>query len=466
MKTTIIKQFLSQKFDSDAYTSKTITFSTLTTPAICQASLEGCFEKRQGRSFGPIGGKKSNIFLDDLSMPATNTWGDQVTNEFTRQVLEQGGYYSTEKPIGEFKQLVDVSYIAAMSLPGAGRSDIPNRLKRQFCMLYVPPPSTRSITGIFGKLMAGHFSPQRCQASTCSLAQNLVSATIDLWSAVQSKLLPTPAKFHYIFTMRDISRIFQGLMKVHMPWMPYASPLGNSSSSNNSSKETNITSKRNASGGALEDNADLLLITAWIHECKRVFCDKLISPDDKTWLEFTIGDICQQHHLASVMNTSSDALLSISQQKKGMTYFADFLRDAPLDEATGEPAGPRPSCYELASGGLVELKTRIENLMSVAAQSCRPGEGPPELVLFDDALEHALRISRVLSMERGSALLVGVGGSGKQSLARLAAFLAGAICFKVWFPVCSLCLSVCSYLLGCQNKTLLTISKSKSNGCR
>jgi dynein heavy chain len=49
-------------------------------------------------------------------------------------------------------------YLAAMNVPGGGKNDVPNRLKRQFAIFNVPLPSVAAINAIFGCLLAGRFS--------------------------------------------------------------------------------------------------------------------------------------------------------------------------------------------------------------------------------------------------------------------------------------------------------------------
>jgi dynein heavy chain len=383
-KTSTALMYMSQ-FTQETMLSKRFNFSSATLPMGFQKSIESEIERKTGRTFCPPGGKKMTFFIDDASMPIVNKWGDQVTNELTRQLIEMGGVYFLQKDKrGEFMIIEGLQYIGAMGQPGGGKNDIPNRLKSKLLCFNMVLPSTASVESIFGSIIKVKYNQKAgAKPAVIELSKKLVGATTDVWDKIKRTLLPTPLRFHYIFNMRDLSRVFQGILEC-----PVADVVTD----------------------------ETTLVALWKHENTRVFADKLSRDQDKTFIDKVLWEFMPQHF--------GEALAA---ENKETQWFCDFQREMEFDQETGEELGA-PKVYEPAYSREKVLSKAHEYL-------AKYNENYPakqmSLVLFNEALDHLMKINRTIQQKRGSAMLVGVGGSGKQSLARLAAFTSGHYCFQI-----------------------------------
>lgn len=389
-KTVTVQQYI-QSQDKKKIQEKFLSFSSATTPALYQKTVFTALEKRMSNQFGPPVGKYMMIFIDDINMPFINDWGDQITNEIVRQTIEDSGFFSLEPSrAGDWLHILDVQYFGAMNHPGGGRNDIPERLKRHFSVFNMTFPSDASIDKIFGTIGQGHFNAAREFSDAVVKSSKLLAPmTRLLWDRTRRKMLPTPKKFHYVFNLRDLSRIFQGMLCV----VPEV----------------------------VKTQSDL--ISLWKHECERVLSDKFVDDMDRSWFQENIVDIIRDH--------CGD---EIADQNEEAQYWVDFLRE--IEEEDIDPEAEvveqdEPKVYEPVpqENNFKKLHARLTDFMNDFNEQHK--RLSMNLVLFKFAMEHIMRISRIIRTDRGNALLVGVGGSGKQSLTRLASFIAGYETFKL-----------------------------------
>lgn len=372
-KTVVIQRYM-DNLDQDRYSTLNINFSSRTSSLDVQRIIEDNVDKRTGHIYGPPSGKKLLVFFDDVNMPVVDKYGTQQPIALLKFLLERGAMYDRGGDLA-LQSIRDLLYVAAMAPPGGGRNPVDPRFISLFAVVNVAFPSSASLHHIYSSILMAHVAD--FPESVKETASAITNGTMTMYAMLVERLPPTPSKFHYIFNLRDLSRVFQGLCL------------------------------------ALPDTVrdGYQLVRLWRNEALRVFHDRLISDEDRKLVqEEIIGKVVKDTWPATLKTVMQDPIL-----------FGDFrMVNSPTESAL--------RIYE-DLGTYESIRTIFDGVLQ-RYNDAAPGNSM-NLVLFQDALEHLTRIHRIVRMSRGNALLVGVGGSGKQSLTRLAAFCAQMSLFEI-----------------------------------
>uniref|UniRef100_A0A8C3CSN0 Dynein axonemal heavy chain 3 n=1 Tax=Cairina moschata TaxID=8855 RepID=A0A8C3CSN0_CAIMO len=370
-KSAITNNFLLQ-LPKEKYIPSFINFSARTSANQTQDIIMSKLDRRRKGLFGPPPGKKALIFVDDLNMPAKEVYGAQPPIELLRQWIDHGHWY--DKKDTSKINIIDVLLLSAMGPPGGGRNDITGRFTRHLNIVSIRSFDDSILTKIFTAVADWHFS-KGFESVFLRLGKIMVQATMVIYKMAVENFLPTPLKSHYVFNLRDFSRVIKGVLLC---------------------PHTHLQVNK--------------LIRLWIHEIYRVFYDRLVDEEDRKVFFHMVEETTSNNfnHLSPTGKVSDDNIRSL--------FFGDYLK---------------PDSNIKVYDEITDLKQLTSVMEYYLEEYNNISRAPMSLVMFKFAIEHISRICRVLKQDNGHLLLVGIGGSGRQSATKLATYMSSFELFQI-----------------------------------
>ncbi|KAL5341578.1 dynein heavy chain, cytoplasmic [Aspergillus crustosus] len=342
-----------------------LNFSSATTPDLLIKTFEQYCEYKKtlnGVIMSPSQiGRWLVIFCDEINLPAPDRYGTQRAISFLRQLVEQNGFWRTSDKT--WVTLDRIQFVGACNPPtDAGRTPLAERFLRHSPLIMVDYPGEISLNQIYGTFSSAIL---KILPLLRGYSEALTKAMVQFYLESQARFTPK-IQPHYVYSPRELTRWVRGIYEAIKP---------------------------------LETLPVEGLVRIWAHEALRLFQDRLVGEDERSWTADTVRRIALEN-----FPTIDD-----TQALKGPILFSNWLSKnyVPVEQE------------RLRDFVKARLKTFCEEEVDVP------------LVLFNDVLEHALRIDRVFRQPQGHLILIGVSGSGKTTLSRFVAWMNGLKVFQI-----------------------------------
>jgi len=357
---------LLKNLPTDIFMFYGVNMSYYTDSTLLQAMMENPLEKKAGKLYAPPGKLQLVYFVDDLNMPALDKYNTQSAIELMKQKQDYGHWYDRNKIL--IKDIGNTQYMCCMN-PTAGSFIVNQRLQRHFWCCAVPFPEQSALHTIYATFMKGHFERLGFKATVQESISGIIKAALSLHGMVVSSFRKTAANFHYEFNIRHMSGVFGGMLQ--------------------------------AKPNEFADAEKVVLL--WIHESERIYGDRLVSPSDLKKYRALAADL--------------------SKKMFGKFNFTKYFQEKNPDVLVFAPFSKGIS--EMEGGGFydkIPSTEKLSQLLGDALREYNENNAAMDLVLFNDAMCHVGKICRIITSSPGHPLLVGVGGSGRQSLSRLSSY--------------------------------------------
>ncbi|KAK7029674.1 dynein heavy chain [Paramarasmius palmivorus] len=342
-----------------------LNFSSATTPELILKTFEQYCEYRKtpnGVVLAPIQiGRWLVVFCDEINLPAADKYGTQRVISFIRQLVECGGYWRSSDMA--WVKLERIQFVGACNPPtDPGRVPLSHRFLRHAPLVMVDYPGEVSLKQIYGTY---NRAALKVVPNLRAYAEPLTDAMVAFYLASQ-KRFTTDIQAHYVYSPRELTRWVRGIYEAIRP---------------------------------LEMLSVEGLVRVWAHEALRLFQDRLVTEEERTWTDEHIDAAA----LEFFPTINRDEALNRPILFSNWTS-KDYI---PVDRET------------LREYTKARLRVFYEEELDVP------------LVLFNDVLDHVLRIDRVFRQIQGHLLLIGVSGSGKTTLSRFVAWMNGLSIFQI-----------------------------------
>ena len=235
-----------------------VNFSSATTPVLLRRLLEQhCVYTRtpSGAVLEPAQpGRWLVIFCDEINLPAPDTYETQRVISFLRQLVEQRGFWRSDKT---WVRVERVQFVGACNPPtDPGRVPLSARFLRHAPVVMVDYPSPSSFVQIYTTFMRAVL---RASPTLRGYADAATNAMVDVYRESQQHFTPD-IQAHYIYSPRELTRWVRGIYQTLC----------------------------DADVGTLEE-----LVRVWAYEGLRIFQDRLVTTEHKAWTDGLIDRAAQ-----------------------------------------------------------------------------------------------------------------------------------------------------------------------------